>query len=305
MFEDVNYRTEMNGILWLVHVAVMEAATSNQESVMFQETHRATTHAQFPPATTRGRKMPVLLAAAVLSCSVGSQAFAQAKAPAGPTDNVLATLSLKDGSIVQFNETSPGELVISALSPLSAGEGVVTSTIDGVSMTSLEQLDAVGTFKALAGEAEVPAALVQAQRRVDAAMRQSQAAATAQKTATRAPGASVSVVPQLSGSSFQSSYCPKSGYTFNFCWLNRTGSGYVQRSTKYIKSVVNAYKGNVGHKLQYKSCVLWSCKWYTNISWTVPQGYTQWISVSGSKKTRKASTYEATGDGYHWAIYGK
>ncbi len=268
---------------------------------MNNASHHWNAHAQIPSAMLNHRKKILLVAASFLSCSLVSPGFAQEKAPAGPTDNVLASLSLKDGSFVQFNETNPGEIVVSVLTPMAGGASIVGS----VSVASLEQLDAVGKFKALAGGAAVPAALVQAQARVKAAAAQSVARDGKPTTATRSPASAVAMVPALAGSTFQSNYCPNSGYSFNFCLLNRTGSGYVQRSAKYMKSTVNAYKGNVGHKLQYRSCILWSCSWKTNISWTVPQGYTQSILVSGSKKTRKASTYEASGDGYHWAVFGK
>lgn len=244
------------------------------------------------------------ITAAVLSCNFASQSLAQGKAPAEPKDNVLASLSLKDGSIVQFNETNPGEIVVSALTPMGTGKIANPGTINGVDSKRLTRLDAVGKFKALAGGAAVPAELVRAQARVTAAMRRSLTQDLQQKVATRAPAVKGGVMPELDGGTFQSWYCPSSGYTFNFCWLYRTGSGYVQRSASYMQSTVNAYWGNVGHQLQYESCFLWSCSWYTNISWTVPQGYTQWIWVSGSSKTRKASTYDAVGDGYHWAIFG-
>jgi hypothetical protein len=279
------------------------SGTIIQESVMITKNDLSKNHAQLSSAVSHRHKTMLLAAAAFVSCNLATQGFAQEKAPNAPKDNILASLSLKDGSIVQFNETSPGEIVVSALTPMGVGRTESAAAINGVSIKSLQRLDAVGKFKALAGGAAVPAGLVQAQARVNAAMRRGLAQESIGKAATRAP-AMRGGATELDGGTFQSTYCPSSGYTFNFCWLYRTGSGYVQRSASYLQSTINAYQGNVGHKLQYQSCVLWSCSWYTNVSWTVLHGYTQWITVSGSRKTRKASSYEADGDGYHWAIFG-
>jgi hypothetical protein len=254
-----------------------------------------------------------LLASAILSCAAAPESFAQAGQNSGPKDNILATLQLKDGGVVQFNEPAPGELVVLAEIPVGVGKTKAADAINGVKFRDLDRLDAVGQYRALADGAEVPAALAQAQQRVARAQRASVAAALKTRAALKAPASDASGKAPASpktasadstGSWFQTYYCPSGGYSFNFCWLYRTGDGYVERNASSIKSVLYPYRGNVSHKLQYKTCFLWSCTWHTSISRTVLQGFVNWISQSGSRMGRRATVYEGSGDGFHWAVYG-
>lgn len=254
-----------------------------------------------------------LAASAVLTGALATDGFAQAGPAPGPKDNVLATLQLKDGSVVQFSEPAPGELAVLAQVPVGVGKTKGADAIDGVKLQDLDRLDAAGQYKALAGGAEVPAALAQAQQRVARAQRASVAAALKAGAAFKAPAsdasgkapASSKMASALStGAWFQSNYCPTTGYSFVYCLLNRTGGGYVTRDASYIKSVLNPYRGNASHKLEYKDCFLWSCTWHTSYVQTVLQGYVGWLWQSGSHRGRRATVYEAEGDGYHRATYG-
>jgi hypothetical protein len=253
-----------------------------------------------------------LMASAILSCAAASEGFAQDRQNSGPKDNVLATLQLSDGSLVQFNEPIPGELVTLAQIPVGVGKTQSADTINGVKLQDLHRLDAVDQYKMLAGGADAPAALVQAQQRVARAQRASVAAAVKAGAASKAPafdvanrGSTSKTSSALSTSSwFQSNYCPTSGYSFNYCLLNRTGDGYITRDASYIRSVLNPYRGNVSHKVEYKDCFLWSCTWHTGSQWTVLQGYVGYVWASGSHRGRRATVYEGSGDGYNWAAYG-
>lgn len=236
----------------------------------------------------------ILFALSVLCCAVASDSFA------GSTDNVLATLQLDDGSIVQFNETAPGELVVSAQTR-ATDNGQPTVALGGVPIAVLDGLDTVGQYEALSGGAAAPPALVQAQARVESNMRTDAAPEDKAVNRLKVPARANGIQPALDGGTFQNTYCPTSGYSFNFCWLYRTGTSWVQRGrASYIQSTVNAYRGNVLHKLEYYA----DGYWHGQISRTVLQGYVSWIWARGSSMGRRATVYEADGDGYHAAYFG-
>lgn len=248
----------------------------------------------------------LLMSAAVLSCAIASDSFAGTGKPPVAKDNIVASLTLKDGGYVQFNEVAPGELVVLAQSPGDIGKTGSAAAVAGVSIRELSRLDAVGQYKAFSHGAAPPVALVQAQQRVKAAARMSLPqllihGAKVQKQDARIGSGTVA---PADGSWFQSNYCPGSGYSFNYCLLYRTGGGTTEQNASFIQSTVNPYRGNITHKLEYKDCFLFFCSWTTSITWGVQENYVGWISQSGSNRGRRITVFDAVGDGYHRAAFG-
>lgn len=255
---------------------------------------------------SRRRKATLLMSATVLSCGIASDSSARAGKPPVAKDNIVASLTLKDGGYVQFNEVTPGELVVLAQSPGDMGKIGSASTVAGVSILELSRLDAVGQYKAFSHGAAPPAALLQAQQRVKEASHKNVPQllihrAKVQKTDARV---STRIVAPADGSWFQSNYCPGSGYSFNYCLLYRTGGGITEQNASFIQSTVNPYRGNVTHKLEYKDCFLFFCRWTTTITWGVQENWVGWISQSGSNRGRRITVFDAVGDGYHRAAFG-
>jgi hypothetical protein len=270
--------------------------TSAQSSAIFDRT-----------ATTSWRHKAVLLiSAAVLSSGIASDSFAQAGKPPAAKDNIVASLTLKDGGFVQFNEVAPGELVVLAQGPAAApGKSASLSSVAGVSTSELSRLDAVGQYKAFSGGAAPPAALIEAQQRVKAAARKNMPQLlTGSKLQKLDAMAARGIAPMADGSWFQTHYCPTSGYSFNYCLLYRTGGGTTERNASYIQSTIHPYRGNLTHKIEYKDCFLFFCKWVTSITWGVQQGSVGWIWQSGSTRGRRITVFDAEGDGYHRAAFG-
>lgn len=256
----------------------------------------------------KGRKSrqikATVLASAVLCFGLASNGFAQdgEERPKPPTDNVLATVRTADGAVVQFVESGRGEIAVVAQAPVTTGNPPPTA-INGISLEFLDSLNAVQKYEALTN-AEAPAALVAAQASAEAAATAESATEQKANTKTKLPKLSKEPKAELYGAWFQQNYCPSSGYAFNFCLLDRTGDGYITTNASYIRSTLYPERGNVSHKLEYRSCVLFWCNWHTNISYTVLQGYVGWIWVSGSHRGRRATVYEGYGDHFHWAVYG-
>jgi hypothetical protein len=248
----------------------------------------------------------LLLSATVLSCGIASDGFAQAGKPPMAKDNIVASLKLKDGGFVQFNEVAPGELVVLAQSPAAdPGKSSSLSTIAGISTSALGRLDAVGQYQALSNGATPPPALVEAQQRVKAAARKKvPQLLTGSKLQKLDAVAAKGITPMGDGSWFQTYYCPKSGYSFNYCLLYRTGGGTTEWNASFIQSTVHPYRGNVTHKIEYKDCFLFFCKWVTSITWGVQEGSVGWIWQSGSNRGRRITVFDAEGDGYHRAAFG-
>lgn len=233
----------------------------------------------------------ILFVLAVLCCAVASDSFA------GSRDNVLATLQLADGTLANFTETRPGEIVVLVQAPADIVRS--TGAINGVRIEAFEDLDAVGQYQALSG-LDAPAALVQAQARVTRA--QSANVAVEDRVAERVKEPRYATLRQPASNAgwFRDNFCPNSGYTFIFCWLDRTGNGWVQDNASFFRSVLYAESGNVGHNVQH----LENGQWYTDLSWTVLQGWWDMLTVTGDYRGRRTDFYEGEGDLWHAAIYG-
>lgn len=258
-----------------------------------------------------------LLVATGLTCALASSSFAQdgKASQAAPKAHVVAKLQLKDGSMVQFSETSPGELVTSIITPANPAGG--NATINGVDVKKLSKLSASELYRALSGGQVAPAALVAAQQRVDQAKRAPRQepsrneAAPSQEPPTKLPSratternSAIVANSDTTGAWFQANYCPTGGTSFNYCLLYQTGDGWITDDASFMQSNLYPIQGNVTHALQSQNCFLWMCSWHTDGQWTVPQGYVGLMAVSGPSKHRRGMITNGTGNTYHWALYG-
>ncbi|WP_159710398.1 hypothetical protein [Geminicoccus flavidas] len=260
----------------------------------------------------------IALASALLSSAIATDSLAQGQRAAQAPDSIVATLELDDGSTVQFLEPTPGLIAIHADVPLAGKKGAQPGFINGVSVEQLESLSSVEQYRLLSKGQAVPATLAQAQQRI-AQVRAMQPRAGSPpavsipagdgkaKSSRALTGATEAMSTRAlvadTGSWFNSNYCAKSGFTYSYCWLYRTGDGYVQRRSNWIRSIAYPYRGNVQHKLEYETCTLFWCRWNTFLSATVLQGHWNWQSANGNFNY-KASLYEAAGDGWHFSVYG-
>lgn len=245
----------------------------------------------------------------------------QPDAPGQESPNVvLTTLSLKDGSLVQFQEPMPGEIVIMAQTPVGLRQRSRADMINGVSVQDIESLNSLEIYEALSGGRPPPRALIAAHRRVEAAKSAAPPSLgqhplqdvlpEPDKAANRAGSGNgqgqvqssnlqTTSYPVGSGDWFRLYYSPQSD-TFCYCNLYRTGDATVTRNLSYIWTAAYPYRGNVTQALEYESCFIW-CSWTTSAKQTVLQGYTGWIWAQGSARNRRATIRDAWGDGYHWS----
>ncbi|MCB0396588.1 MAG: hypothetical protein KDD36_08045, partial [Flavobacteriales bacterium] len=105
--------------------------------------------------------------------------------------------------------------------------------------------------------------------------------------------------PQMSATTFQNNYC-YSGWDYLYCWVNRTGTSYVQNYKFSMHANSSPYRGTIRHRLRYKS---WG-SWHTVRDFVVLQNQVSYIYSSGTWRTRESKVFEASGDGYHHSIRG-
>ena len=213
--------------------------------------------------------------------------------------HLLTSVELADGGRLELHEPIPGELVAIYVGR-EAEYGVVFEDLERGALTHVQ------VYEALSGQ-KAPAALVEAEARSiaaranlpeDAVVTSSfDAPSVAARSTTNGIGSSRAA---LSASDFIADYCP-SGWGFLYCWTSRTGSGSVTRTSLSMYTHLNAYDGQVVHKMEYEN--IWG-NMVTYVSNVVPEGYLSYISRSGLWTTRKTSISQADGNGYHVSIYG-
>lgn len=100
---------------------------------------------------------------------------------------------------------------------------------------------------------------------------------------------------------FQGEFCnPGNAFTYNWCWLNRTGSSTQQRWSLSMAPVVYSCGGTVKLQFQYKRFG----KWKDYVSRDVLPGYYFAAHRTGIWRTRRARVVEADGNCYHFAGAG-
>lgn len=214
--------------------------------------------------------------------------------------NLLASIALADGGSFEFHEPIPGELVAIYV----GREAEYREVFDDLEHGALTHAQ---VYEELTGQS-APAALAEAEARSIAARanRPEDAVVTSSFDAPP-PVAAPSTVngigtsrAAMTADDFIDDYCP-SGWGFLYCWTSRTGSGSVTRTSLSMYTHLNAYDGQVVHKMEYEN--IWG-NMVTYVSNVVPEGYLSYISRSGLWTTRKTSISQADNDGYHVSIYG-
>jgi len=223
----------------------------------------------------------VAVSLAVFSCSDNS-------APVSVSDsseNLIATIDLEQDGIIKFTEPEAGELVVDL-------------TLRSMDLTPNGDADSpLDLYKYYSGK-EAPEALKAAYSRA-LASRSKDESADDDDADIQEGTATPLAKSAMSAGDFQDNYCA-SGWDFQYCWLSRTNTSYVQRKCWYIRTTVNPYQGNVMQKLRYKKLG----SWHTYVDKSVTQGQVSWIYHYGSTRYRRVEVYEASGDAYHHSIYG-
>ncbi len=214
--------------------------------------------------------------------------------------NLLTSVALADGGSFELHEPIPGELVAIYVGR-EAGYGELFKDLERGAITHVQ------AYETLSGE-RAPAAVVQAEARSIAARANVPEDAVVSSSFEAPPSVTSpsttngvgSSRAALSAADFIDDYCP-SGWGYMFCWTSRTGPGSVIRTSLSMYTHLNAYDGQVVHKMEYEN--VWG-NMVTYVSRVVPEGYLSYISRSGLWTTRRTSISQADDDGYHVSIYG-
>jgi hypothetical protein len=222
----------------------------------------------------------------------------------------LLQFDTKDGGRVEFFETEDGEILSSFL--------VTPKSEDTVRRSVRGEIDLAETFRILSGKTRLPEDLPALSARLQDIARV--------KSATKVPALSWDdYEPQNDANSRSSSMehdsmsrdefireqCAANGdagagFSFSYCWTNRTGYAKVERRAYLMNTMNYVYRGTTEHRLSYKKGT--RIKIYR--SHQVPAGYLSSIGLLGSdvglawKRTMTAEVRNATGDGYHLSVMG-
>ena len=217
-----------------------------------------------------------------------------------PHREQLASLLQSDGTCVHFYELEPGVVVVTAVGPISI-------LAPSMKYPDLAAKNIVDLYQAMSNGESAPAALVEAQRRVDKAFQNALPEKTiAQSTVEEANTDEQSSARSLesatlSASDFSSTYC-RSFYDFSHCHTNRTGdSSLIEERAHWVEFVANPYRGNIHMQLQTHN--IWG--WHDSIHEQVLEGQIGYAwGNTGSSIRWRANIHFASGDGYHWVFQG-
>ena len=226
------------------------------------------------------------------------------------SSTLLTMITMGDGTKVAFHEPIPGDIAVLSQHPVTGegGSSPLTEALRTLSATE-DDVDVLGLFMLLSPGTEPPKELVEAYARVEQARKESNETPEGGKPSE----ADLKDIPTLSddsrdtfelnaaigsGTWFRQNYCPLTT-DYCYCMLYRTGSGSITKTTDHMRSATYPYRGTVTHKLQY-----WFFGYRTSISQTVPQGWVGQIWVTGGTRIRRAVMSNASGDGFHWSVYG-
>jgi len=211
---------------------------------------------------------------------------------------VLASVTLPDGSKLTFRHQDG---VIAATAAMS-------SDMDSDAYRLLESdLTPVELFQECANKKEVPIALQQRWDEVSAAMAAGFTADDEQQDIESVePEGLLYESPELdkswSGSYFSSNYCGSSGWDWSWCYTNRSGNGYVQKSgasfsCEYFYSIY----GHIKLKQSYKVLGVWVSAGSTWLSGgDLVYGYLR----TWPKTTHRLQIQRASGNDWHMAFKG-
>jgi hypothetical protein len=173
-------------------------------------------------------------------------------------------------------------------------------------------MNATELYTALAKGAPPPAALVEAQARVDQLADVHPEASLGSKTQDaarqdlrplRSQGSVGVAQSAISAADFQTIYCnPASTYPIYDCKTDRTGNtGWIDDQDASLMQITGSpYRGSIKLELQYGN--IWG--WHDDGDVTAAQDEVWFVLGYGSKKERRARVYDATGDGYHREVHG-
>jgi hypothetical protein len=218
------------------------------------------------------------------------------EAPVDIQANVVASVQLANGTVVNFHEPEPGQIIVVANGDMPATQ---------------RQMSAVALYESLTTHA-APTALIEAQQRADRAPHRDPTAVTepaivVQEARPDLPPTEVRdgigrATEALTAAQFQSGYCGGGPFSVFYCRTNRTGNTTIDFTATNATTNVNAYRGRLIHTMYYKnSWGNWILLW--SMSVTGDTFVSQW-PVGGSHHQYRFTTTEAENDGYHYSIRG-
>lgn len=217
------------------------------------------------------------------------------EAPVDIQANVVASVQLANGTVVNFHEPEPGQIIVVANGDMPATQ---------------RQMSAVALYESLTTHA-APTALIEAQQRADHAPRPEPSPASEPVAEVEAAWPDLSAsesqhgighgVSMLTASQFQSGYCGGGSYSVFYCRTNRTGNTTIEFTAQDVRTAVNAYRGSLIRTIYYKN---WLGNWIvlSSVSVTGENSVSLW-SWDERHKYRFVTT-EAENDGYHYSIRG-
>jgi hypothetical protein len=195
----------------------------------------------------------------------------------------ITTLNLANGARIDFFETAPGEILVSANGDLP---------IEAEDMRPLEM------YELLAGQA-APAELYEAQVRADLALaaRPPRSEPTADTVSTPAR----SELSSLTGSDFQSAWCNPGIVDFDYCWTNRTDNYSIDvSSVQWIHAHANACSGIFTLNVYRKTLFGWNLVYADTVTGS---SYVSTYSTTDNDTYRVEIT-QASGDCWHLSVHG-
>ncbi len=208
----------------------------------------------------------------------------------------LATITQGDGTCIQFHEVEPGEIAVTGYGP----KGTLPPS---ARFPDLNKMDMIDLYERLTDGKAAPAALINAQSRVNES---SALAQDPQDEPISQSGEqqSARAIANLIGSDFQSLYC-NFAYDFTHCHTNRTGDSTMHEEHATLAEVyANPYRGSIHLQLEYHNVWGWHDSGHFAEPSPLEEGDVGWILGYGSRKDRRGNVHQASGDGYHWVWQG-
>lgn len=235
------------------------------------------------------------LVGVLAACGEGRQAV---EATSSNEASLVTRLDLADGTVVEFHEPVPGQLVVATWADAK-------SKLAAVDAKRLDS-SAARLYEALSGEA-APAALVELDSRVEAAQLARPMTPTTQNShvsGTKSPAGPATPdgigvkTSALTASEFQSAMCQTSPvFDFKFCYTDISGYSAATHWSTSIHSMIWANSGTVVQRMDIRNLF-----WFDTMQWTVPEN--NWFHMYSVGGFTERFVQAWGGANYHHSIFG-